>query len=230
MAFKKVKGRPGVFKKRRRPKRPRMSLNNKRDAIILPSLSSNSVLPNKTKVTLRYAQKISLNSGIGLAATQVFSANGAYDPDISGVGHQPRGFDQYMTMYDHYQVIGSRITVAAVQPSVSGIVGIALRDTNVATPSYTDLMEERGTNSVYGILSTSGEHVGLDLSFSQKKFFGTSDIDDKYQGSVAGNPQDGAFFHVWNTAISDVVAMSTGYIVNIDYIIVFTEPKNPPQS
>lgn len=217
-------------KQRTRRKKPKMTLNNRRDAVILPSLSSNSVIPNTTKVTLRYAQKISINAALGFAGTYVFSANGCFDPDISGLGHQPRGFDQYMAMYDHYQVIGGRITIAAVQPSVSGVVGIALKDTNVVSSAYLDYMEERGPNSVYGLLSTAGEHVGLDLSYSQSKFFGTKDIDDKYQGSAAGNPQDGAFYHIWNSSISDTSSMQVGYVVNIDYITVFSEPKQPGQS
>lgn len=220
-------------KKRRYKKKraaPKMSLMNKRDAVILPSLSSNSVLPNKLKRTLRYSSKFTINSNIGQAGTYVFRANSCYDPDLSGVGHQPRGFDQLISMYDHYQVIGSKITIATVQPNISGVVGIALKDSDSVSTDYEDYMETRGPNSVYGLISTNGEHVGLDLSYSQSKFFGTGELDDKYQGSASQNPPDGAYFHVWNSAITDTATMNCSYIVNVDYIVMFTEPDQPVKS
>ena len=33
------------------------------------------------------------------------------DPNHTGVGHQPLYFDQLMTIYNHYIVIGAKITV-----------------------------------------------------------------------------------------------------------------------
>jgi len=36
-----------------------------------------------------------------------FSANNLRDPNVSGVGHQPRGFDEYMNLYASYTVHGA---------------------------------------------------------------------------------------------------------------------------
>lgn len=208
-----------------------MDTVNSRDADIMPIYRPRlRFLPDSQKVTLRYGQRFDLVSGAGLAATQIFSANGLYDPDTSGTGHQPRGFDQLMTMYDHFNVIGAKITIMTAQPSTSGFIGIALSDNNVPTSDVEDRLETLPDNSVIGVLAASGDPLALSLGFSQKKFFSIPGLDDKYQGSTGGNPSDGAFFHVWATALGGATSISLGFAVVIDYITVFTEPKNPNKS
>lgn len=48
---------------------------------------------------------------------RVFRGNGPYDPDYTGVGVQPYGFDEMSALYNNYIVKGSKIKVtAAIQP------------------------------------------------------------------------------------------------------------------
>ena len=62
-------------------------------------------MPEKFQSKLRYSTKFTLNPAASTNVVQhVFSANGLYDPDITGVGHQPRGFDQLMSLYAQYTV------------------------------------------------------------------------------------------------------------------------------
>jgi len=208
-----------------------MDIVNTRDADIMPVYRPQlKFLPNSQKVTLRYGQRFALSAGTGLAATQIFSANSLYDPDESGVGHKPRGFDQLMAMYDHYQVIGAKITIMTAQPSTSGLVGISLQDNNVPSSDVEDRLERRADNSVVGVIAASGDPLALSLGYSQKHFFGLSGIDDKYQGSVTGEPADQAFFHVWIAALGTASTMTAALTVVVDYIAVLTEPKQPNKS
>jgi len=57
-------------------------------------------------VDLRYAQTKTYTTGsAGVAGTEnAFSLNSLYDPDITGVGHQPYGFDQMASLYSNYIV------------------------------------------------------------------------------------------------------------------------------
>ena len=48
--------------------------------------------------------------------TYRFRANGLYDPDRTGTGHQPFGYDEWSPIYDHFTVVGSRITVYPLAP------------------------------------------------------------------------------------------------------------------
>lgn len=63
--------------------------------------------PDRLMVKLKYTQRIPF-SGSSLV-TQVFRANGLFDPDLSGTGFQPNGFDQYAALYTRYRVHASKI-------------------------------------------------------------------------------------------------------------------------
>lgn len=84
---------------------------------------------------VRYFERgFSIDPAIGgLASTHVFSANGLFDTDITGVGHQPSGFDQLMTFYDHYTVTHAKITVTAQNSdaTLSQLFGIYVQDNTV---------------------------------------------------------------------------------------------------
>lgn len=209
-----------------------MDIASAHDAFVAPSPYAHALryIPTSQKVTLRYAQKFAINSALGLAGSQVFRANSLFDPDFSGSGHQPRGFDQLMTMYDHYQVVGGQCKIMTAQPDISAVVGISLRDTNAAVSAYIDYFETNPNNLVMGVCGYGGEPFHLTSSYSQKKFFGNGKLEEQFEGSVAANASEGAFYHVFQTAVNDVSPCVLYYTVVIDYIAIFTEPKQPPQS
>ena len=78
--------------------------------------------PQSMSTMLRYTDKI--NMGLIGATTNViqnqFVANGAFDPNLTGVGHQPRGFDQFMAGYETFTVTGSKISVNFVYDAYQG--------------------------------------------------------------------------------------------------------------
>ena len=67
--------------------------------------------PDTLQTTLRYQETLSLSSSSGALFGYVYNLNGLYDPNHTGTGHQPLYFDQLMTIYNHYIVIGAKITV-----------------------------------------------------------------------------------------------------------------------
>jgi len=89
----------------------------------------------RTRRNLNYVQnQTSITSGAGVAGAYVFSANGCFDPDVTGTGGQPMGFDQMMIFYNHYTVVRSSIQVifANVTGTIPASVGIAVSGS--ATP------------------------------------------------------------------------------------------------
>ena len=84
----------GAFRSRRRFKRKARTFHRRRFTKLPPNVISNSVVRR-----LKYCQEVSLNPTVGAVASADFAANGLYDPYLSGVGHQPMGFDQLMTFF-----------------------------------------------------------------------------------------------------------------------------------
>ena len=232
--FKKLNG-----KKRKRStksgessRRLAMDIASAADTFVAPSPYSGALryLPTSQKVTLRYAQKFTISASIAQAGTWVFRANGMFDPDLTGSGHQPRGFDQLMTMYDHFQVIGSKITIMSAQPNISSVIGVCIKDRSTVSTDYEDYLEENPAFNTIGMVGNDGEPMALVANYSQKKFFGQGSLEEQFEGDVSSDPSEGAFFHVYQTAITDSSVSTNSHVVVIDYIAVLTEPKIPIKS
>lgn len=201
-------------------------------------------MPNKFSCKFRYAGEATINPGVaGIAGVHVISANGIYDPDITATGHQPRGFDQLMTMYDHYVVVGAKIKVTFMyQYSLSYYnheVGINLKDTNTVHSDKNDYLEGRNFTSSVMPAFTAGTAAGtapmrtLSYKSSTKKFLGRSNVmsDPELKGGITSNPTEGLFFHVWAApSNSSVDQEAIGIRYTIDYLVMLIEPKLPSQS
>lgn len=192
------------------------------------------LFPNRYRGLLRYADTYTLNSTSGAVATQVISANGLYDPDISGSGHQPVGFDQMMVSYEHYCVTGARIranfhnNTASVYPTCS--IGLSASATPVTTINQ---IVEDGMCAltflhplgVYGSMRTVEQAINIAQFGGLRSILDNSD----YRGSVAANPAEQSYFHLqtWDT---ENATSSCAVDVVVEYEAWFTEPRKLTQS
>lgn len=219
------------FRKKRPSRRRRFSRKN----LVL----SKAPIPNRFSTKLRYSESITVNPGIaGVAGVHVMNASSCYDPNTTSGGHQPRAFDEWMTMFDHFTVIGSKITA---QFSVNGqsadraiVLGVNLKDDGTVYTDKNDYMEGRNVSSklISGGATGDARTCTLTKFYSPKKFLGISKVmaGSVLRGNASSNPAENAYFHIWaaptGTADLDPIAVQ----VVIDYLVVFTEPKNPSQS
>ena len=181
---------------------------------------------------LRYHETITIDPSLGAAGTYTFSANGMYDPNISGVGHQPYGFDQLCALYNHYYVMRAKIRITAVTTNAYYIMGVKLCDAstlNSAVPDY--LMEQPGFKKRIIGNNNSAVAPSISQTFSTRKFFGLKSkaivlADDTLSGSSSYNPAEQAYFViVLQPAVSSQDVATATFQVTIDYIATFTGPK-----
>lgn len=191
-----------------------------------------SPAPKMFKTSMRYADTISLNPGVGGAVNvHTFRANSLYDPDVTGIGHQPRGFDQLIALYDHYVVTNAKITVQFGAPNnetINYIVGISLQDDGTTSTDIRDYLERGYTvNTMLG--SGAGASPKKLVMYSDTaKFLGRSGVlqDSQLKGSDSGNPAETLVFHVFATS-ADLTDTGAIYIyVTIDFNAWFIEPKD----
>jgi len=158
----------------------------------------------------------------------VFSANGLFDPDISGTGHQPMGFDQMMLSYNHYTVTGAKITLTCKNANTSSpTVGIFVAPST--TPiTVIDTILEFGMLE-FDTLDPMGSYGGnknLVSACSIRKVQGVRDVIDvtDLAGNSAANPVEQTYFHVqvWNAAGSTALV---NFDCIIEYTAIFTEPR-----
>lgn len=185
---------------------------------------------------LRYTGIASLSLVATGAASHLWTANGLFDPDITGTGHQPRNFDQIMTQYDHYTVLGSKVTLDCVNNQATSqgvIIASTMQDDNVSLTSLDDLMEyPKRRHKILTGGAGGFNKTRFTQSYSCKKYFHTKPLSDSnQQGSVASNPSEGAFFGVYAHTVDNAIGTGTvDVMVTIDYIVAFQEVKQPVKS
>lgn len=197
-----------------------------------PRLTGSGVpsgMPIQRVANLRYCQTFQLTSTTSSIVSQVFRANSIYDPDYSGLGHQPMGRDQWAALYNHGVVIGSKINVQCISPSPETELfwtGCMLNaSTTVPYGSATAFVEAR--KGSYKLCNpTQGKSNWLTSMFSAKKYFNIKDIKDNLDRlgfQVGNNPTEEAAFIVWMQALNSGT-VTAEYVVTIDYIVLFSEP------
>lgn len=197
--------------------------------------------PKTTMVKLRYVAGITINPAAGVLGYHDFRANSCYDPDATGVGHQPMNYDMWTGLYNHYVVVGSKITArifdyeAVPSPFVGGIV---LSDDPTITTTVSQMMEGGLTKYKMGYNSNTlgaGNGMTVTKTFSAKKFFNITNVTDNISrlgASVVANPGELAHFMVFVGPLPDNAGDlgSFNVAVTIDYIVIFSEPKEQDQS
>lgn len=183
---------------------------------------------------LKYAAAITINPTTGgITDAHVFSANGMYDPDISGVGHQPRGFDQLMALYDHYVVLGSKIKCWFTQTGATPTtreplrVGINLNDDNSEEKTASsDYLESYYSNTALLGPTNEADTVYVEMAVNPNKFLGVKSPqgEDSVKGSASANPVEQCYFHVFAVPMTSADPDAIYVAVELEYTAVLIEP------
>lgn len=199
------------------------------------TVSSGRVFPlgRTLRTKLRYCEELfEIDSTAGIITNYVFSANGLYDPNITGAGHQPVGWDQLIAMYDHAVVIGAKITVTFrnSDATYANFVGIRMSDTATGLSDMTQAIENGAC--ITKLLENNGNNGSVITTLSYRvnpnKYLGISKpmSSDRIRNSSSSNPTDQCYFHVMSAALNtsvnpDIISCQAV----IEYDVVFIEPK-----
>lgn len=185
--------------------------------------------PASIRRRLRYSTNITLTATSGIPAAYLFATNGLFDPDVTGVGHQPMGFDQIMLSYNHYCVFNSRIVATFKNTSAnSPTVAIRLDANNSALTDITQIIE-------YGALqmepleakNSYGANITLSSSVNIRKIQGSRFIQDDpdLRGGLSSNPVELTYFHImlWDaTSATSTCAVD----IQMEFDALFAEPRD----
>ena len=198
----------------------------------------NSPLSRTLKASCLYTSDVGITLvSVGTnPGVRVFSLNSLFDPDRGTIlNHQARGFDQLMTMYDHFTVINCKVRIDAHNNETTrGAYVIAtVRDSLVTSTNYTDYTESLNSQwKILGIESSGSADKVLALNINPNEFLGRSRplSDPQLRGSITSNPAEECFVHIAAMGIDQFTACSVQIMVTLEYTVIFTEPKQPAQS
>lgn len=192
-----------------------------------------SIVPYKMVRNLPYSDislPLNATANVNLPVVLVYAAGDLYDPYRSGLGHQPRGFDQIMALYDHFVCLGSKLKINSTLTGASSApvkMGITLLDDST-TLTTTGYMES--PNTVFTVLNQEYPTRSLvGKGYSAKQFLGRSHplSDPDLKGDASNSPSENAFYHIWCSAETSTDPPEVVTTIELDFAAAFIEPKIP---
>lgn len=217
-----------------KPNPNKRSRGNEKHALVVvygPLSSSLSFQPRWLSVKVRYSDTITVTMAAASYSAYMFNTNSLYDPDRSGTGHQPRGYDQLTPLYNRYRVDNMSYTIE-FGPSTAdytAVVGVVNGSGTFSTVS--DLAE--ATRTAARVVPYSGSSVKFRGRAVNWRVLGRSRIayhtDDTTGATNGASPAEVCILHIvtQNPSAGNVAVV---YTVTLDYDAVFYDYIMPGAS
>lgn len=156
---------------------------------------------------LIYCEKdFNINPAAGLCGVYQFNLSSLFDPNFTGVGHQPTGFDQLMAIYEEYLVTYVSVRAVFSNTGSSGASGLMVGMTaNDSTSTSADCRQyiENG-NTVWSVITSPPDsapiaHLSMNVSLPQAHGVTMSQFlgEDQYRGTSTSNPNENIYLTLW---------------------------------
>jgi len=190
--------------------------------------------------TLPWVQRNVLTTAVlDVAVTRVFNLSSVFDPDFTGIGHQPLQFDQIHRLYGNYLVNHVDIDITVTDPDTDGCwVGFLCRTAaNVNASAFGRSISYIGEhkNATLKALNASGDQK---TSFKKRIYLHTLNGIKKseynalrntiYGAPVGGSPTRNSFCEIVN--VSGTGPSSVTIVAKLDFNVTFFDYRTPLQS
>lgn len=179
------KGKPRVIRRRRFAKRRVQKTTNVNRSL--------QPVPSRYICKMKY----STNVATDINGQYIFNLNSLYDPDRTGTGHQPYGFDNLALLYNRYRVISCGWRISSPTASYRQIGCIPSNDLGI-TWDINDMKEN--PRAKYIIQSTGGGTMTLHGKSYLPALMGRTKTqymaDDNYQAIVNTSPVENALLYI----------------------------------
>lgn len=187
---------------------------------------------NYHRTTLKYVETLNFSVSALSFADHLFRANSVFDPNSTGTGGQPLGFDTLSAIYNRYRVNSYRYHVEMMSVSVSYKGACALVNGNETPTSLDEIIEY--PLSQLKCIGFSGSPTGIftrkeELSHLQGKSQISYHSDDLTGAIVNTNPTEVIDLHVAiQNDNASTLALFTTCIMWYD--VIFYDPIIPVRS
>lgn len=218
----------GKFMRRRPARRPRNRMRRfKRRGVKV--LSGLSPIPARQIVKMKYAQNI--NTAAGTAYNYKFNLNSIFDPDFTGVGHNPYGYDQLALLYNRYRVISCSYVITGYSGATGIAYGVCPANEVLTFTTLAELREN--PRSRHTTQYPGGSTTKLVGKIYMPSLVGRSKTqymsDDRYQALFTANPQEQAILNCVGLDLSEVGA-SINWTITLEYTVEVFDVKPLAQS
>lgn len=203
----------------------------------IKQLKRGTIIPDRYFCRLKFNQTLDYRPTVANPTSrQLWRGNSAYDPDQTGLGGQPLGFDQIMALYDNYRIYASSIKIQIMPLSTGSgnFIKWSLYPSN--TPSN-DVSPDIGAEHPYAksdFSASANQNFRTIRNFmSTKRILGYKNImtNDNFIGTAGTNPTSQWYWILDYLTVGGVNNIDPGYLnVTITYYCEFFNRKDLAQS
>jgi len=177
---------------------------------------------NEVKKTIIWSHFVQYTAA-GLSV-QTYRLNSLYDPDESGAGTQPVGFDEIMQIYEYYRVEKVRCHIEAVNAGSAAIIAIMPNRSSTDPTQITAMAANNGGRSKM-IAGTYGQNKAVfDFEIDIKDYLGLKmNIGDDLNGTTSASPARTVFLHIGMEEI-DLSAKDISLFCKFEFKTKFLSP------
>jgi len=188
--------------------------------------------PDKLLSKVRYHEAGTLTSLAGAIAKQNYRWNSTFDPNQTGVGHQPLYRDTYATIYDHYSVVSAVATVTFVNYSTSPFIVGCVTDDDTSTNGVDVVCEmNHGYHKMIPPLLGSLSSHTFNVNWDCKRILSIDPYASQtYKTAVGSNPSEESILTLFGTAADGAVSSQIYYDIEMTYTVLWAELSTPSES
>lgn len=184
-------------------------------------------------VKMDYGDWFNMNTAaIGLYAEYCYRLNSIFDPDFTGAGHQPYGFDTYQTLYSKYRVLKVEYTIRATAGVLNSCITVVPNNSLASIGSTTLAIET--PRSQYKVMNLTADEVVIKGKLDLASFNGRTkeqySADDVFESIMTTNPPEVMGLHIGISNVSGATLSNAQFAVRLRYIVEFFDPIQLSQS
>lgn len=187
--------KPYKKKKAVRPRKKRYTKRRSKTTLVNKSLQP---FPDRYIAKLKYIDTFSLST---VNVPYRFNLNSIFDPNNTGIGHQPYGRDTLAQLYNRYRVFACKVRIRG-QPldgSNQYIVSIPSNDI-ITVSSFTDAREK--PMAKYVVQTQGGDSRSILHKINIPRLMGRTSAqykaDDRYQADMGSDPAENASLSIYS--------------------------------
>jgi len=194
------------------------------------SFSSRPPINPRLRTTLVYAETI-INNTLTVRDYK-YNLNGLFDPNNSGTGHQPKGYDQLSALYQRYRVYQTRWTCNLSPYQTFYPTQLVCVPTNSVTgfTAAADAYEATWAKSLW--ITTLPDTMGgvVNLSMLNGKTPVAYASDDSTQALVSANPTEQLILHIMTQTLDGSTPLGVFFTIKLEFDVEFSDPVQLAQS
>jgi hypothetical protein len=192
------------------------------------------IIADRVRCKLVYYERLVANATSGSLWQYQFVGNSCYDPNYTGTGGQPDGFDQYALFYGRYRVLASKFSLmpANVGTGVANqaaVVYLEARPSSTTASAITNVFSNPyHTFQIVNFSSNMGQRP-LTRYMTEARIFGDNKsrvhTDDVLTAATSASPVLQWFWNIGLQSVDQATTVTGVMYCKVTYYVEFYERR-----